>query len=54
MPSEIQTIRTELKAIEEWVRKFKPGDALDEIGVECRRLRREELLRKLAELASRN
>ena len=54
MPGKIHTIRREIKAIEEWDRKYAPKDITDEIGVECRRLRRKELLRKLSELASRN
>lgn len=52
--AKIEQIQSELKAIEEWNVKYPPLDVLDEIGIECRRLRVEELLRTLAELASQN
>lgn len=52
--AKIEQIQSELKAIEEWNVKYRPLDVLDEIGIECRRLRVEELVRTLAELASQN
>lgn len=44
MAAEVAKIRTELKANRRMELKFKPGDISDEIGVEHRRLPREELL----------
>ena len=52
--AKIEQIQRELETIEEWNFKFPPLDVLDEIGIECRRLRVEELVRTLADLASRN
>jgi hypothetical protein len=54
MTDEVQKIRGELKTIDEWERRFSPKDITDEISADCCRLRRQELLRKLNELASKN
>lgn len=54
MLSQVEQIRLELKAIENWDRQFPPSLLLDEIGMECRRIRKEQLLRELAELSSKN
>jgi len=54
MSSKLQQIRTELKVIREWDEKFESPDTLDNIGAECRRIRREELLSMFYWLAVSN
>lgn len=54
MAQTIQAIRLELQTLNKWDAMFKPHDTLYKIGVECRRIRREELLVKMQNLVARN
>lgn len=49
-----EAINAELRALEEWDKRFPPSDVLDEIGIECRRLRVEELICTVTELVTKN
>ena len=51
MLPDLMAVRAELMLIDEWNRRFPPLDILDEIGFECRRIRRRELFCKMARLA---